>query len=73
MQSLWLKKMAAPQHGASVPARLSSARLQAPLWPARQAALWHASEQKRAMSQPEHRCSRRPASVAPDRLQHLRA
>ena len=43
------KRWPAAQHGASVPARRSGARLQAPrhapLWPARQAAFWHAAEQ----------------------------
>jgi hypothetical protein len=47
-------------------------RRHAPLWSARQAALWHAGEQYRAMLQPEHSCRRRPASLAPDRLRHLR-
>jgi hypothetical protein len=48
-------------------------RWHAPLCPARQAALWHAGEQKRAVLQPEHSCVGRPASDAPDRLPHLRA
>ena len=51
----------------------SCMRWHAPLWPARQAALWHAGEQKRATLQPEHSCVRRAASDAPDRSPHLRA
>ncbi len=47
-------------------------RRHAPRWPARQAALWHTGEQKRAMLQPEHSCSGRPASDAPASSPHLR-
>jgi hypothetical protein len=47
-------------------------RRHAPLWPARQAALWHAGEQKRAVLQPEHSCSGRLASDAPASSPHLR-